>query len=59
MLLGRPARPSKAEYYLDIALAVAARSTCLRRRYGAVVVANDEIIATGYNGAARGGCQLH
>lgn len=54
MLSDRPERPSKAEYYLDIALAVAARSTCLRRRYGAVVVANDEIIATGYNGAARG-----
>lgn len=51
MLSDRPARPSKAEYYLDIALAVAARSTCLRRRYGAVIVANDEIIATGYNGA--------
>lgn len=49
-----PARPSKDEYYLGIALAVAARSTCLRRRYGCVVVANDEIIATGYNGAARG-----
>lgn len=46
-------RPSKAEYYLGIALAVAARSTC-PRRYGAVIVANDEIIATGYNGAARG-----
>lgn len=54
MLSDRPARPSKDEYYLDIALAVAARSTCLRRRYGAVIVANDEIIATGYNGAARG-----
>lgn len=54
MLSDRQARPSKDEYYLDIALAVAARSTCLRRRYGAVVVANDEIIATGYNGAARG-----
>ena len=51
MLSDRPERPSKAEYYLDIALAVATRSTCLRRRYGAVVVANDEIIATGYNGA--------
>ena len=35
MLSDRQARPSKAEYYLDIALAVAARSTCLRRRYGA------------------------
>lgn len=54
MLSDRPARPSKAEYHLDIALAVAARSTCPRRRYGAVMVANDEIIATGHNGAARG-----
>ena len=49
-----PLRPSKDAYYLDIARAVSRRSTCLRRRYGAVVVANDEIIATGYNGSARG-----
>ena len=49
-----PLRPTKDAYYLDIARAVSRRSTCLRRRYGAVVVANDEIIATGYNGAARG-----
>ena len=41
-------------YYLNIAKAVAARSTCLRRQYGAVIVADDEIIATGYNGAPRG-----
>lgn len=47
-------RPSKTEYYLDIARAVAKRSTCLRRQYGAVIVNNDEIIATGYNGAPRG-----
>lgn len=47
-------RPSKDTYYLNIAKAVAARSTCLRRQYGAVIVKNDEIIATGYNGAARG-----
>lgn len=47
-------RPSKTKYYLDIAAAVAARSTCLRRQYGAVIVKNDVIIATGYNGAARG-----
>ena len=47
-------RPSKTKYYLDIAEAVAARSTCLRRQYGAVIVKNDVIIATGYNGAARG-----
>lgn len=47
-------RISKDEYYLKIAEAVSLRSTCLRRRYGAVIVKNDEIIATGYNGAPRG-----
>ena len=47
-------RIDKDNYYLDIAKAVAARSTCLRRQYGAVIVADDEIIATGYNGAPRG-----
>lgn len=47
-------RPDKDHYYLDIAKAVAKRSTCLRRQYGAVIVKNDEIIATGYNGAPRG-----
>lgn len=33
---------------------MAQRSTCLRRKYGAVIVKDDEIIATGYNGSARG-----
>lgn len=47
-------RISKDQYYLSIAEAVAGRSTCLRRRYGAVIVNNDEIVATGYNGAPRG-----
>jgi len=47
-------RVSKVDYYLDIAQGVAARSTCLRRNYGAVIVSNDQIIATGYNGAPRG-----
>jgi len=47
-------RPSKDDYYLDIALMVAQRSTCLRRRFGAVIVKNDEIISTGYVGAPRG-----
>lgn len=47
-------RPGKIDYYLDIAKSVAKRSTCLRRQYGAVIVKNDEIIATGYNGAPRG-----
>lgn len=47
-------RISKEEYYLNIARTVAERSTCLRRRYGCIIVKNDEIIATGYNGSARG-----
>ena len=44
----------KDNYYLDIAETVLIRSTCRRRRYGAIIVLNDEIIATGYNGAPRG-----
>ena len=47
-------RTDKINYYLDIAQTVAQRSTCLRRKYGAVIVKNDEIISTGYNGAPRG-----
>lgn len=47
-------RISKDEYYLDIAKVVSMRSTCLTRQYGAVIVKDDEIIATGYNGAPRG-----
>ena len=47
-------RISKDSYYLEIAEAVSHRSTCLKRRYGAVIVKNDEIIATGYNGSVRG-----
>lgn len=47
-------RISKDEYYLGIALAVSRRSTCLKRHYGCVIVKNDEIIATGYNGSPRG-----
>jgi len=47
-------RRDKENYYLDIAETVLIRSTCRRRRYGAIIVLNDEIIATGYNGAPRG-----
>ncbi len=47
-------RISKDEYYLRIAEAVLQRSTCLRRKYGAVIVQNDVIVATGYNGSPRG-----
>ena len=47
-------RLTKEAYYLGIAKAVCMRSTCLRRSYGAVIVKDDEIIATGYNGSPRG-----
>ena len=47
-------RTNKQNYYLDIADAVLERSTCLRRKYGAIIVRSDEIISTGYNGAPRG-----
>ena len=47
-------RRDKINYYLDLAEMVSQRSTCLRRRYGAVIVNNDEVVSTGYNGAPRG-----
>ncbi len=47
-------RRDKINYYLDIAEAVAARGTCLRRNFGAIIVKNDQIISTGYVGAPRG-----
>ncbi len=47
-------RIDKENYYLDIADTVQERSTCLRRCYGAIIVQDDEIVSTGYNGAPRG-----
>ena len=47
-------RVSKINYYLDIAQTVAERSTCLRRHFGAIIVKDDVIVSTGYNGAPRG-----
>ena len=47
-------RIDKINYYLDIAEATLERATCLRKKWGAVIVKNDEIISTGYNGAPRG-----
>ena len=47
------ARVTKEQHYLDIARTLTKRSTCLRRMYGVVIVNNDEIISTGYNGAPR------
>lgn len=47
-------RREKTNYYLDIAQTVAARGTCMRRKFGSIIVKNDEIISTGYAGAPRG-----
>lgn len=47
-------RPNKDTYYLNIAKEVSKRSTCLKRHYGCVIVKDDIIIATGYNGSPRG-----
>jgi len=47
-------RPDWDEYFLQLAVLVATRATCLRRQVGAVLVKNERIISTGYNGAARG-----
>ena len=47
-------RRDKINYYLDIAQTVSERGTCLRRNFGAIIVKNDQIISTGYNGAPRG-----
>lgn len=52
--MDRSDRTDKVNYYLDIAETVAERSTCMRRHYGAIIVREDEIISTGYNGAPRG-----
>lgn len=47
-------RIDKENYYLDIAQTVSERSTCRRQHYGAIIVRNDEVVSTGYNGAPRG-----
>lgn len=47
-------RPSWDEYFLEVASVVANRSTCLRRKVGAVIVKDKRILATGYNGSPSG-----
>lgn len=47
-------RPSWEEYFMDIAILVAKRSTCLRRAVGALIIKDKRILATGYNGAPSG-----
>ena len=51
---GGTRRPSWDEYFIEIAKVVSSRSTCIRRRYGAVIVKDHVIVSTGYNGAPRG-----
>jgi dCMP deaminase len=51
---GPSARPTWDEYFLNLAVQAASRSTCLRRQVGAVLVRDKRILATGYNGAPRG-----
>lgn len=47
-------RPSYDEYFMEMAHVVAKRSTCLRRKVGAILVKNKHILSTGYNGAPKG-----
>lgn len=47
-------RPSWESYFMDIATLVASRSTCRRRKVGAIAVKDRRVLATGYNGAPRG-----
>jgi dCMP deaminase len=47
-------RPSKIDYYLNIAREVTHRGTCLRRNHGAIIVKDDQIVSAGYTGAPRG-----
>ena len=50
----KKARPGWDEYFINIARAVSARATCLRRKYGAVITKDNIIVSTGYNGAPSG-----
>ena len=47
-------RPSWQEYFMQMALLAAKRSTCLRRQVGAVLVKDNQILSTGYNGSPKG-----
>lgn len=47
-------RPTWDDYFMEITGVVAGRSTCLRRRVGAIIVRDNRILTTGYNGAPAG-----
>lgn len=50
----QPARPDRIDYYMHIAMAVRRRANCVGNRVGAILVRNDRIISTGYNGTPEG-----
>lgn len=47
-------RPSNDQYFMDVAKLVSSRSTCVRRKVGAVIVKDKHILSTGYNGSPKG-----
>jgi len=47
-------RPSYDEYFMEMAYIVSKRSTCIRRKVGAILVKDKHILSTGYNGAPKG-----
>ena len=47
-------RPDNDEYFMEMAHLIAKRSTCLRRRVGAVIVKDKRVLSTGYNGSPKG-----
>lgn len=47
-------RPSNDKYFMDMANLVSSRSTCIRRRVGAVIVKDKRVLSTGYNGSPKG-----
>ena len=51
---GKNTRPSKDEYFMEMAVLASSRSTCLRRKVGAVLVKEGHVLSTGYNGAPKG-----
>lgn len=57
--MATPNRPSKDEYYLGLAKSVSRRATCLKISFGAVIIRDDQVVSTGYNGAPRGTQSSH
>jgi dCMP deaminase len=49
-----PLRPGIDDYFMNIAIMVSSRSTCLRRKVGSIIVRGKQIVSTGYNGAPQG-----